>query len=50
MRRWEQAGINLTGAREVAMTEAVTEEDGEKAQQRGQKGSLPGQITPKKYT
>ena len=37
MRRWEQAGINLTGAKEATMTEAAAEEDGGKAQQRGQK-------------
>ena len=50
MRRWEQAGINLTGARETVMKEAAAEEDGGKAQHRGQKGSLPGRRTEKNYT
>ena len=42
--------INITGAKEATMTEAAAEEDGGKAQHRGQKGSLPGRRTQNNYT
>ena len=45
---WDQAGINLVGAREAAA--AVVEKDGGEEWWRERKGRLPGQINSKEYT
>ena len=48
MRWWEQAGINITGAREAAAVAA--EKDGGEEWWRGINGGLPGRINSNKYT